>query len=66
MTPDQEKAVARFNQASHRVRLALAMRNGGVGAEQEYAAAYQQMAKLGLVSPLKRKHRHAHHGGGRK
>lgn len=66
MTPEQEAAVARFSAASRRIHQVPDYRHGGRGAETEYAAAYQNMAKLGLVQPLKRKHRTAAHGGGRK
>lgn len=66
MTPEQEAAEARFKAASLRVSRAPTFRHGARGAENEYAAAYQGLVKLGLAYPLKAKHRNAYHGGGRK
>ena len=57
MTPQQEAAAAEFNRASVRLKQAPTFREGGPGVESTYAIAYQRMARLGLVQPLRKKYR---------
>ena len=57
MNEAQERALAEFNRASNRIKQAPTFREGGPGAENAYAEAYRQMARLGMVMPLRKKYR---------
>lgn len=56
-TASNEALISEFNRQSARLKKGMTMAEGGQGAENAYAAAYHQMARAGLVQPLRKKYR---------
>lgn len=55
-SPEHKVLWDRFNAASAKIRRCMAMKNGGIGAENEYAAAYESLVKAGLQRALRPKY----------